>query len=103
MAAVRPISELKENFNDISSICNDHGEVIITRDGSSAYVLMTMDAYEEQKVRLELYKKLEEADIQIQSGIGLLTHEEVFGKLIEKYGHKKVATKLSMRHKQTMI
>ena len=79
MAAIRPITELRNNFNDVASICNEEGEVFITRNGYGAYVLMTMDAYEEQKARLSLYRKLDEAEAQLQSGMAPLTHEDVFG------------------------
>jgi len=79
MAAIRPITELRNNFNDVASICNEEGEVFITRNGYGAYVLMTMDAYEEQKARLSLYHKLDEAEAQLQSGMAPLTHEDVFG------------------------
>lgn len=89
MATIRPISELRNNFNDVATLCNDEGEVFITRNGYGAYVLMTMDAYEEQKARLSLYNKLEEAEAQLQSGAAPLTHDEVFGRLKEKYGRKK--------------
>lgn len=89
MATIRPISELRNNFNDVASICNEEGEVFITRNGFGAYVLMSMDAYEEQKARLSLYHKLNEAEAQLQNGATPLTHEEVFGRLKEKYGRKK--------------
>lgn len=88
MATIRPISELRNNFNDVASLCNEEGEVFITRNGYGAYVLMTMDAYEEQKARLSLYHKLDEAEAQLQSAAPL-THEDVFGRLKEKYGRRK--------------
>ena len=68
MAAIRPISELRNNFNDVASLCNKKGEVYITRNGFGAYVLMTMDAYEEQKAQLALYHKLAQAEAQVQNG-----------------------------------
>ncbi|MCL2812162.1 MAG: type II toxin-antitoxin system Phd/YefM family antitoxin [Clostridia bacterium] len=89
MAAIRPISELRNNFNDVATLCNEQGEVFITRNGFGAYVLMTMEAYEEQEARLSLYRKLEEAEAQLQSGATPLTHEEVFGRLKAKYGPKR--------------
>jgi prevent-host-death family protein len=88
MATIRPISELRNNFNDVASLCNEEGEVFITRNGFGAYVLMSMDAYEEQKARLSLYHKLDEAEAQLQNGASPLTHEEVFERLKEKYGRK---------------
>ena len=89
MAAIRPISELRNNFNDVATLCNEQGEVFITRNGFGAYVLMTMEAYEEQEARLSLYRKLEEAEAQLQNGATPLTHEEVFGRLKAKYGPKR--------------
>ena len=88
MSSIRPISELRNNFNDVASTCNEEGEVFITRNGFGAYVLMTMEAYEEQKARLSLYHKLNEAEVQMQAGATPLTHEDVFGRLKGKYGCK---------------
>ena len=89
MSTIRPISELRNNFNDVANTCNEEGEVFITRNGYGAYVLMTIEAYEEQKARLSLYHKLNEAEAQLQSGAEALSHEDVFGRLKSKYGSKK--------------
>ena len=88
MAAIRPISELRNNFNDVATLCNEQGEVFITRNGFGAYVLLTMEAYEEQKTQISLYRKLGEAEAQLNSGMTPLTHEDVFGRLKAKYGRK---------------
>lgn len=88
MPNIRPISELRNNFNDVATLCQEQGEVFITRNGFGAYVLMTMDAYEAQQAQLSLYQKLAEADAQMESGVAPLSHEEVFGRLKAKYGRK---------------
>ena len=88
MSSIRPISELRNNFNDVAATCNAEGEVFITRNGYGAYVLMTMEVYEEQKARLSLYGKLNEAEAHLQAGAKPLTHGEVFERLKDKYGRK---------------
>lgn len=47
-----------------------------------------MEDFEIERVRQELYKKIEEAEDQIRQGVELLDSEEVFGALREKYGLK---------------
>ena len=47
-----------------------------------------MEAYEMERVRQEIYKKIEEAEDQIRQGVELLDGEEVFSTLREKYGLK---------------
>lgn len=89
MAATRPISDLRDNLDEIETLCEEQGEVFLTRDGVVAYVLMTMDVYEKLQARLDLYHKLAEAEAEIANGATGSTHEEVIRSLREKYGLEK--------------
>ena len=86
MPNIRPISDLRNNFNEIASICHTEQEpVFITKNGYGDLVIMSLATYEAQQAQMELYRKLSEAEEQAKS-MPLLSHEEVFGKLREKYG-----------------
>ncbi|WP_236939096.1 hypothetical protein [Evansella clarkii] len=49
---------------------------------------MSMETYEKSLGKLELYKKLAEAEVQIQNGEELLDGEQVFKDLKKKHGRK---------------
>lgn len=59
MPIIRPISDLRNNFNDISEICHKEAEpVFITKNGQGDLVVMSMALYEKQQALIELYEKL---------------------------------------------
>jgi hypothetical protein len=45
-----------------------------------------MDTYEQQLGLLDVYRKLGAAEKQLESGVPLLSGEDVFGRLREKHG-----------------
>jgi len=71
MPAIRPISDLRNNSNEISEFCRTSREpVFITKNGVGDMVVMSIEMYERQQARLELYGKLAEADAEAASGAG---------------------------------
>ena len=71
----------------ISDICHQSGEpVFITKNGYGDLVVMSIETYERQMARAEIYDKLTVAEEQIAEG-KLLDADAVFGKLREKYGY----------------
>lgn len=88
MPQIRPIKDLR-NTTEISELCHKNKEpIFITKNGYGDLVVMSMEAYEESIGRLDLYKKLAEAEAQIKNGETLLDGEEVFKGLRKKYGKK---------------
>lgn len=86
MPKIRPITDLRDT-NKISKICHEQKEpIFITRNGYGDLVIMSIDTYESQMAMAEVYKKLAEAEKQIEQGIPLIDGEKVFEKLKEKYG-----------------
>jgi len=86
MPQIRPIKDLR-NTNEISDICHQSGEpVFITKNGYGDLVVMSMETYERQMARAEIYDKLAVAEAQIAED-KLLDADVVFGKLREKYGY----------------
>jgi prevent-host-death family protein len=85
MPIIKPITDLR-NTNEISEICHKNQEpIFITKNGYGDLVVMSIDTYERKMAQVELYKKLAEAEAQINQGIPLLDGEEVFRKLRAKY------------------
>lgn len=69
MPNIRPISDLRNNANEISELCHREREpVFITKNGVGDLVVMSIDTYERQQALLELYGKLSEAEGEIVNG-----------------------------------
>lgn len=82
MPNIRPISDLRNNFNEISDLCHREGEpVFITRNGRGDMVVMSLAAYERQQTLLELFRKLDDALDEDAGSRGRLTHREMMKKL----------------------
>jgi PHD/YefM family antitoxin component YafN of YafNO toxin-antitoxin module len=85
MPQIRPITDLR-NTNEISEMCHKHNEpIFITKNGYGDLVIMSIETYERQLALLEVYKKLAEAEKQIEQNEPLLDGEEVFKKLRKKH------------------
>ncbi|MDW7674718.1 MAG: type II toxin-antitoxin system Phd/YefM family antitoxin [Bacillota bacterium] len=85
MPEIRPIKDLR-NTTKISELCHKCQEpVFITKNGYGDLVVMSIETYEREIARAELYRKLAEAEAQIENGEPLLDAEHVFEKLRKKY------------------
>jgi prevent-host-death family protein len=59
MPQIIPISNLRNNFKEISRLVHEQKEpVFITRNGYGDMVVLSMEEYERQQAKLELYQKL---------------------------------------------
>jgi len=90
MPKIRPISDLRNNANEISEFCHKEREpVFITKNGVGDMVVMSIEFYERQQALIELYSKLAEAESEIANG----AEGKDFIKVAEKlrsYVHGKV-------------
>ncbi|MGE5577513.1 MAG: type II toxin-antitoxin system Phd/YefM family antitoxin, partial [Syntrophothermus sp.] len=69
MPIIRPTTDLRNNFAELSELVHKEAEpVFITKNGRDDMVLMSMALYERQQATLELYRKLLEAEAEVQSG-----------------------------------
>ena len=65
MPTIRPISDLRNNANEISDFCRQtHEPVYITGD----MVVLSMEEYERQQALIDLYGKLAVAEQEISAG-----------------------------------
>ena len=82
MPSIRPISDLRNHFADISKIVHETGEpIFLTKNGYGDMVVMSMEAYEKHQLGNEIYCKLKEAEMQAKTTEKRYTHDEVFGGL----------------------
>lgn len=82
MTIIKPVSELRNNFKDISRICHAEGEpVYLTKNGKGDLVVMSMAAFEKRTALLELYNKLSIAELQSRKGAETLDHEHMIDRL----------------------
>ena len=76
---IRPISDLRNRYTDITNIVNkDNTEVILTKNGKPEMVVVSYDYYNKRKWENEVYTKLMEAEITNRSTDIRYTHDEVF-------------------------
>ena len=69
MPSIRPISDLRNNANEISDFCRRTREpVYITRNGTGDMVVVSIEEYERQQALIDLYGKLAVAEQEIASG-----------------------------------
>jgi prevent-host-death family protein len=69
MPKIRPISDLRNNANEISEFCRNAREpVFITKNGVGDMVVMSIEVYERQQALIELYAKLSEAEEELAIG-----------------------------------
>lgn len=69
MPIIRPISDLRNNFTSISESVHMNDEpIFLTKNGTGDMVVMSLELYEKQLARIDLYQKLNEAREEIRNG-----------------------------------
>ena len=69
MPIIRPISDLRNNFSSISETVHaDDEPIFLTKNGIGDMVVMSIDYYEKQFAKMELYQKLNDARDEIRNG-----------------------------------
>lgn len=61
MPAIRPSSDLRNKYVEISEFCHRHNEpIFITKNGQGDLAVMSIETYERLVGKFELYKLLDE-------------------------------------------
>ncbi len=69
MPIIKPISDLRNNFNEISDIVHKEKEpVFITKNGQGDMVVMSIESYDLIQKKLELFSKLSVSQAQRAAG-----------------------------------
>lgn len=82
MPKIRPVSDLRNNFAEISKIVHETSEpVFLTKNGYGDMVVMSIEVYERKLFETEIYYKLKEAELEAKNTDVHYTHEEIFSDL----------------------
>ena len=69
MAAIRPSSDLRNKYNEISDFCNRFNEpVFITKNGTGDLVVLSNAEYERLCGKAELHRLLDEGLFAVKNG-----------------------------------
>lgn len=61
MPEIRPSSDLRNHYNEISDFCHNYSEpVYITKNGKGDLAVMSIETYEKLVGKFELYKLLDQ-------------------------------------------
>ena len=81
MPVIRPSSDLRNNYNEISTICHEtNSPVYITKNGAGDLAVMSIELYEFLTDRHILYKELEKGIKSLDNG-EMISEEEVYEEL----------------------
>ncbi len=69
MPNIKSSTELRNNYNDISTFCHESREpVFITKNGQGDLAVMSIETYEVLNGKLELYRLLDEGRTAVKAG-----------------------------------
>ena len=81
MPIIRPSSDLRNKYNEISTICHQtQSPVYITKNGAGDLAIMSIELYEYLTDKFELYKELEKGINSIERGESF-SSDEVYDEL----------------------
>ena len=82
MSQIRPVSDLRNKFAEISREAKENSDgVILTKNGYADMVVISYEAYTRRKFEEEVYLQLMEAELQAKNTTKRFAHEEVFSGL----------------------
>ena len=85
MPAIRPSSDLRNKYNEISEFCHRYNEpVFLTKNGTGDLVVLSNAEYERLCGRNELHRLLDEGFASMKKGVGRPA-QEVFADLEEEF------------------
>lgn len=80
--AIRPVSDLRNNFADISKVVHETGKpVFLTKNGFGDMVVLSMEAYENLQLESEIYIKLKEAEKEAELTDKRFSSKEILSEL----------------------
>ena len=84
MKMIRPVSDLRNNFAEISKTVHETKQpVFLTKNGYGDMVVLSMEAYENLQLESEIYFKLREAELEAEMTDKRYSSKEVLKALKE--------------------
>ncbi len=91
MKLIRPVSDLRNNFADISKTVHETAQpVFLTKNGYGDMVVMSMEAFESLQFESEVYFKLQAAEREAELTNQRYSSKEVLQALKEAIGGEQV-------------
>lgn len=87
MLQIRPVSDLRNKFADIEKEVSNGEPIILTKNGYSSMVVMSIDAYD-KLTSVDIEEALDVADNDAKNNPVRYTHEEVFDSIRNKIKNK---------------
>ncbi|HBH13774.1 MAG: Prevent-host-death family protein [Clostridiales bacterium 38_11] len=85
MPTIRPSSDLRNKYGEISEFCHEYNEpVYITKNGKGDLAVMSIEVYERIVGKFELHKLLMESEADIKAG-RVSDLDESFNRIKESY------------------
>ena len=78
MSLIRPVSDLRNNFAEISRTVHETREpVILTKNGYGDMVVMSYEEYQNTQYEMMVTRELRAAELEAESTAERFSHEEV--------------------------
>ena len=91
MKMIRPVSDLRNNFADISKTVHETAQpVFLTKNGYGDMVVLSMEAFESLQFDSEVYSKLREAEREAELTDRRYSAKEVLKAMREAIGGEPV-------------
>ncbi len=91
MNTIRPVSDLRNNFAEISKTVHESGQpVFLTKNGFGDMVVLSMEAYENMQFESEVYFKLREAEREAEKNSVRYSSKDVLKALKNAAGEQNV-------------
>lgn len=91
MKMIRPVSDLRNNFADISKTVHETAKpVFLTKNGYGDMVVLSMEAFESLQFDSEIYFKLQEAEKEAELTGQRFSSKEVLQEMLDAIGGEQV-------------
>ena len=85
MSQIRPVSDLRNNFADISRTVHEtRSPVILTKNGYGDMVVMSYEEYQNIQYEMDVTRKLRAAELEAETTTERFAHEDVMAGIRNK-------------------
>ena len=85
MSQIRPVSDLRNSFAEISRVVHETREpVILTKNGYGDMVVMSYEEYEKLQYEIGVMRELRAAEIEAETTTERYDHDDVMAGIREK-------------------
>lgn len=76
--------QLLTNIQEIEKAVNQYGEIVISKNSKNDVIVMSMEEYNQKRIREDIIKKLKQSEKEIEKGEGIES-DVMFRELRESY------------------